>query len=68
MRAMGHTDAKFTLSAYARAMDWREGEGEGERLKALWEGRDWALPGTKAADAAREGVTPSPAERPETAL
>ena len=66
MRFMGHTTAGFTLGVYAQAMGWREGEAE--RLKALWEGRELALPGTKAADAARERLAPSPPETPETAL
>jgi integrase len=67
MRAMGHTTAAFTLSVYAQAMDWSEGEAE--RLRALWEGREiGALAGTSAAEAASESLDPASAEGSQTAL
>jgi hypothetical protein len=44
MAQLGHTDPAFTLRVYAHAM--RRDEGDEERLKALVEGRDWALLGT----------------------
>jgi integrase len=46
MRTLGHTTATFTLSVYARSMDWTDGEPE--RLRALVEGREWAPAGTNA--------------------
>jgi hypothetical protein len=46
MAQLGHTDPAFTLRVYAHAM--RRDEGDKERLKALVEGRDWALLGTLA--------------------
>jgi integrase len=52
MRQMGHATAGFTLGVYAAAMDWAEGERE--RLRALVEGCDWALTGTKAPESAAE--------------
>ncbi len=48
MAQLGHTDPAFTLRIYAHAM--RHDEGDKERLKALVEGRDWALLGTTRAD------------------
>ena len=48
MAQLGHTDPAFTLRVYAHAM--RREEGDKERLKALVEGRDWALLGTTRAD------------------
>ncbi len=41
MAQLGHTDPAFTLRVYAHAM--RRGEGDKEALKALVEGRHWAL-------------------------
>jgi integrase len=35
-RFLGHSTGAFTLSAYAQAMDWADGEAE--RLRTLWEG------------------------------
>ena len=49
MSQMGHTTPSLTLSIYAREMDRRDGEPE--RLKALVNGEEWALAGTKAAGA-----------------
>jgi integrase len=57
MRTLGHTTAAFTLSVYARSMDWTEGEPE--RLRALVEGREWAPMGTSAADARIEAIAPA---------
>ena len=48
MAQLGHTDPAFTLRIYAHAM--RRDEGDKERLKALVEGRDWALLGTTRVD------------------
>jgi hypothetical protein len=48
MAQLGHTDPAFALRVYAHAM--RRDEGDKERLKALVEGRDWALLGTTRAD------------------
>jgi len=42
MKALGHEDATFTLSIYARAME--DEDGETERLKALVEGRTLDAP------------------------
>jgi integrase len=39
MKQMGHTTPAFTLSTYAAAMDWNDGERS--RLRALVEGEDW---------------------------
>jgi hypothetical protein len=36
MAQMGHTTANLTLSVYAKAMAWRDGERE--RLRAIIEG------------------------------
>jgi integrase len=47
MRQLGHTNAAFTLSVYAEAMDARDGELE--RIKALVKGQDWAPSGTSGA-------------------
>ncbi|MGN6372155.1 MAG: tyrosine-type recombinase/integrase [Solirubrobacteraceae bacterium] len=44
MAQMGHTTANLTLTIYARQMDRRDGEPE--RLKALVEGREWAVLGS----------------------
>jgi len=41
MAQMGHTTANLTLSVYAKAMAWRDGERE--RLRALIEGEDWRM-------------------------
>jgi integrase len=41
MAQMGHTTANLTLSVYAKAMAWRDGERE--RLRALVEGEDWRM-------------------------
>lgn len=38
-RLMGHTTSGFTLSVYAQAMDWSDGEHE--RLAALVDGSEW---------------------------
>jgi len=46
MQQVGHADPKVTLSIYAQVMF--RGEGERERLRALIEGSDWALLGTRA--------------------
>lgn len=46
MRQMGHTSPNLALAVYARDMDRRDGEPE--RLRALIEGREWALTGTSA--------------------
>ena len=66
MRALGHTTAEFTLSVYASAMDWREGEAE--RLRILVEGEDRALTGTSPAEPVSESLAADPAESPQTAL
>jgi integrase len=44
MRQLGHTNAAFTLSVYAEAMDARDGELD--RIKALVNGAEWATTGT----------------------
>jgi hypothetical protein len=49
MAEMGHTDPKLALSIYAQAM--RRDEGEGERLRALVEGADWAAMGSGGLEA-----------------
>lgn len=54
MRALGHTTAGFTLSVYAAAMDWADGEAD--RLRALVEGADWAPTGTKADEKGIESI------------
>lgn len=46
MRQMGHTSPHLALAVYAREMDRRDGEPE--RLRALVDGRDWALTGISA--------------------
>lgn len=66
MRALGHTTAEFTLSVYASAMDWREGEAE--RLRVLVEGEDRALTGTRSAESVSVNLAADPAESPQTAL
>lgn len=55
MAQMGHTTANLTLSIYARVMDRRDGEPE--RLKALWEGRDWAASGQQALEVGSDAVS-----------
>ena len=47
---MGHTDPKLALSIYAQAM--RRDDGEGERVRALVEGADWAAMGSGGVEAA----------------
>jgi hypothetical protein len=42
LRQVGHSDPKVTLSIYAQVMY----RGEGERLKIVSEGSDWAPLGT----------------------
>ena len=54
MRQMGHSTPAFTLSVYAAAMDWREGERE--RLRALVEGESWAVAGKNATEEAAQGL------------
>lgn len=66
MRVLGHTTAGFTLSVYAAAMDWAEGEAE--RLRALVEGRDLALTGTGASDGTSEPLTAPTPESEDSAL
>jgi integrase len=52
MGQLGHTDAKFTLRVYTHVM--RRNDDERDRLKALVEGRDWALIGTSQTDEAEQ--------------
>jgi hypothetical protein len=47
MAQLGHTHPGFILRVYAHAM--RREEGDKDRLRALVDGRDWALLGTGAA-------------------
>jgi integrase len=47
MDQMGHTTANLTLSVYAKAMAWRDGERE--RLRALVEGTSWQGDGSAGA-------------------
>ena len=47
MNQMGHTTANLTLSVYAKAMAWRDGESE--RLRALVEGPNGQSEGNTAA-------------------
>jgi Phage integrase family len=54
MAQLGHTDPAFTLRVYAHAM--RRDGGDKERLKALVEGRDWALSGTTRPDEGSVGL------------
>jgi hypothetical protein len=54
MAQLGHTDPAFTLRVYAHAM--RRGESDKEALKALVEGRHWALLGTSGSDDPSEPV------------
>jgi len=49
---LGHTNAAFTLSVYAEAMDARDGELE--RIKALVNGAEWAPRGTSATSGGQE--------------
>lgn len=58
MTQLGHTDAAFTLRAYAREMDRRDGEPD--RLRALVQGGEVAPGGTTGS-----GV-PAPSETAET--
>jgi hypothetical protein len=66
MAQMGHASPTLALAIYARCMNRRDGEGE--RLRALVEGRDWARAGTSAAEGLSESPAASPVERPKTAL
>ena len=45
MDQMGHTTANLTLSVYAKAMAWRDGERE--RLRTLVEGSRTEIPGKR---------------------
>lgn len=65
MRTLGHTTAAFTLSVYARSMDWTEGEPE--RLRALVEGREWAPMGTNGTNHVAEATQLQEPQTTETA-
>ena len=52
MGQLGHTDPAFTLRIYSHMM--RRDAGERDRLRALVEGRDWALSGTGGAESASD--------------
>ena len=56
MAQMGHTSPNLTLAIYARQMDRRDGEPE--RLKALVEGREWAMLGGSSIRASELRTSP----------
>jgi len=63
MAQMGHTSPSLALAIYARCMDRRDGEPE--RLRALVEGRDWALAGISAAATTPDVIEVGAAETTE---
>ena len=63
MAQLGHTVAGFTLRVYAHAM--RRDDGDKERLRALVEGRDWALAPFPAPSRRRRIKTPKTTKSPQ---
>jgi hypothetical protein len=64
MAQLGHTDPAFTLRVDAHAM--RRDEGDKERLKALVDGREWALSGTTRPDEGSDPLEGHPSGNEET--
>ena len=61
MAEMSHTDPALALSIYAQAM--RRDEGENERLKALVEGADWTVMGSRTPSLTLSPRTSEPRKR-----
>jgi hypothetical protein len=65
MTQLGHTDPGFTLRIYAHQM--RRRDGERDRLRALIDGADWAIAGTKGPNPVADAAASTAAAGAETA-